>query len=184
MSGYENSYPQNPDSGFQSQSNTFDSPLSVLGEDPETFMLDPTVEQLLTTINTLVQPQSKENLFNFDDFVKDLRVSASQEPTEDTPAIQTCTEYQNLSVSQSSSATLTSHFEGVQSPMPSLYVATLSPTSTEPTPPPVAKGPYVPPRGAANAAVRRVGGSGKKDPMAVRDPLLLFPVALLIEWWH
>jgi hypothetical protein len=211
MPGYENPYLQNPDSGFQSPcsandgliapppdiievgtgtyppwmcgSTAFDDPLGGLGEDPETFMLNPTVEQLLATINTLVHPQSEENVsssssspdpqpidstpaFNFDDFVKDFGVPASQEPTEDTPAFQTCTEDQNLSVSQSSSATPTSHSEGIQSPMPSFYVATPSPTSTEPTPPPVAKDPYVPPRGATNAAVRRVGGSWKV-PMAV-----------------
>ncbi|KAI0278968.1 hypothetical protein BC826DRAFT_1192194 [Russula brevipes] len=162
MPGYENLYLQNPDSGSQSQCSANDGLIALPPIELDTFMLHPTVEQILATINTLVQPQSEENVsssstspdpqpidstpaFNFDDFVKDFGVSASQEPTEDTTAIQTCTEDQNLSVSQSSSATPTSHFEGAQSPMPSFYVATPSPTSTEPTSPPVAKDPCVPP---------------------------------------
>jgi len=94
-------------------STAFGSPLSGLGENPETFM----VKSYGRAALDIVQPQSEENVlssspspgpqpidstpaFNLMIFVKDFGVSASQEPTEDTPAIQTCTEDQNFCLTE------------------------------------------------------------------------------------
>ncbi|KAF8490363.1 hypothetical protein F5888DRAFT_1808178 [Russula emetica] len=146
-------------------SGTFDDPLQLLGENPDTFMSTPTVEQLVATINTLTEsPQSQENVssdsesidptqaFNLDDFVKDFGIPASHEcesfdPVEERAGEQNITTTLSV-VSRSSPATSSSHSESVGSPMPSFY-ATPAPT------PPLA------PRGAANAGPRRVGGTWK-----------------------
>ncbi len=167
------------------ESSAFDYPLRLLGEDPETFMLSPMVEELLASIDTLAQPQLQENVsssdstpidptqaqaFNFDDFVKDFGVPAAQEPTDGALTMEAHAADQSnavaLSVPQNSPAPPSLHSVNVASPMPSFYVTTPSPASTESTPPPVVKHPYVPPRGAANSAIRRVGGSWAV-PMAV-----------------
>jgi hypothetical protein len=169
-------------------SSILDDPFHLLAGDPETFMLSPTVEQLLASIDTLAQTHLQENAspsssdstlidptqgFNFDDFVKDFGLSAPQEPTDNAP-ITTVTgpsaESQSiavtLSVTHNSSAAPILHSMSVANPMPSFYVTTPSPSSSDSSPSPVTKQPYVPPRGAANANVRRVGGSWTV-PMAV-----------------
>lgn len=172
-------------------STAFDDPLRLLGENPETFMSNPTVDQLVATINTLTESQQpQENVspsssdpvsidptqaFNLDDFVKDFGVSAPQE-CESLDALEERVQEREQSItttlsviSRDSPATPSSHSESVASPMPSFYVATSSPAPTQPTPaptPPLAKHPYASPCGAANAGNRRVGGTWKV-PMAV-----------------
>ncbi len=166
-------------------SSAFDDPLELLGENPDTFMSNPTVEQLVATINTLTEsPQSQENVspdsgsidltqaFNMDDFVKDFGAPVSQgcesfDPVEK-HAEQNVTTTLSV-VSWNSPATSSSHSESVASPMPSFYVSSTSPAPMQPTPastPPLAKPSYGPPRGAANAGTRRVGGTWKV-PVAV-----------------
>ena len=157
------------------ESSTFDNPIHVLGDHSEEFMLSsPTVEQLLASINALAQPQPQDNTsplsssdstpidptqdFNFDDFVKDFGLTASQEPNDDALVTEARVGVA-LSIPQNSSAPPSLRSVSVASPTPSFYVTTPSPASTEQTPPPVVKQPYVPPRGAANASARRVGGS-------------------------
>jgi hypothetical protein len=162
-------------------SGTFDDPLQLLGENPDTFMPNPTVEQLVATINTLTEsPQPQESVssdsepidltqaFNLDDFVKDFGVPVSQE-CESFDLVEERAGEQNITttlsvVSRNSPATSSSHSESVASPMPSFYVPLSSPAPTQSTPastPPMAKPSYVPPRGAANAGPRRVGGTWK-----------------------
>jgi hypothetical protein len=114
-------------------SGAFDDPLQLLGENPDAFMSNPTVEQIVATIKTLSEsPQSLENVssdsesndptqaFNIDDFVEDLGAPVSLgcesfDPVEERTGLAE---------------------------------------------------PYVPPRGAANAGPRRVGGTWKV-PMAI-----------------
>jgi hypothetical protein len=173
-------------------SSAFDDPLRLLGENPDTFMSNPTVDQLMATLNTLtesqqpqenVSPSSSESesidpaqAFNLEDFVKDFGVPASQE-LESPDATEERAEEQSFTttlsvISRNSPATSSSHFESVGSPMPSFYVSTSSPAPTQltpsPTPPlaPLEKHSYAPPRGAANAGARRVGGTWKV-PMAI-----------------
>jgi len=150
--------------------------LRLLGEDPEAFISEPTVEQLLATINTLVESDPQENAssnppptdpipaFNFDDFVEDFGVSASQAP-DSMLTTQSRPEGQSLAVDLSSPhdslATFDPHLESVMHTVPSFYVTTPSPTSTGSTPPPLVTMSYVPPRGAANYSTRRVGGNWK-----------------------
>lgn len=75
-----------------SGSGAFDDSLQLLGENSDTFMSNPTVEQIVATINTLSEsPQSQANsssdsesidltqAFNIDDFVEDFGAPASQE---------------------------------------------------------------------------------------------------------
>ena len=153
--------------------------LRLLGEESETFMSEPTVEQLLATINKLVESDSQENApslssntaptdsipgFNFDDFVEDFGISTVQ-GLDGMPTTWSRPEGQSLAVDPSlpydSLATFGSHSENVVHPAPSFYVTTPSPTSTGSTPLPPAHNPYVPPRGAANSSIRRVGGNWK-----------------------
>lgn len=169
-----------------SGSGAFDDPLQLLGENPDTFMSNPTVEQLVATINTLNgSPQPHENVlsdsesidptqaFNLDDFVKDFGVAPSQEcealdPVEEYTGEQHITTTLSV-VSRDSPATSSSHSESVASPMPSFYVSLSSPAPLQSTPastPPLAMPSHVPPRGAANAGTRRVGGTWKV-PMAI-----------------
>ncbi|KAI9508605.1 hypothetical protein F5148DRAFT_1283841 [Russula earlei] len=63
-----------------SGSTAFDYPLRILGEDPETFMSDPTenVSPSSTDVETVEQTQGSD----LDDFVKDFGVTTSQEDTE------------------------------------------------------------------------------------------------------
>jgi hypothetical protein len=162
-------------------SGAFDDPLQLLGENPDTFMSNPTVEQLVATIKTLSEsPQPQENVssdsgsidptqaFNLDDFVKDFGAPASQEcesfdPVEERAGEQNITTTLSV-ISRDSPATSSSHSESVASPMASFYVPLSSPALMQPTPaptPPLAQPSYVPPRGAANAGPRRVGGTWK-----------------------
>jgi hypothetical protein len=167
-------------------SDAFDDPLQLLGENPDTFMSNPTVEQLVATINTLSEsphPQEKVSsdsgsidpmqAFNLDDFVKDFGAPAAQECESFDPVGERVGE-QNITttlsvVSRNSPATSSSNSESVASPMASFYVSSSSPPPMQPTPaptPPLAQPSYVPPRGAANAGPRRVGGTWKV-PMAI-----------------
>lgn len=162
-------------------SGAFDDPLQ-LGENQDTF--NPTVEQLVATINTLTEsPQShgddspdSESVdstpgFNLDDFVKDFGVPASQEcESLDFVGEQNITTALSV-VSRNSPATSSSHSEeSVASPMPSFYVSLSSPSPVQPTPaptPPLGKPSHVAPRGVTNnAGTRRVGGTWKV-PMAI-----------------
>ena len=158
-------------------SGTFDDPLQQLGEDSNSFMSNPTVEQLVATINKL-QPQENSSsdpesidsaqAFNLDDFVKQEceffdtveEFSGGQKNITTTLSV----------VSRNSPATSSSHSEeSVSSPMPSFYVSLSSPAPMQPTPaptPPLVKSSHVPPRGATNSGTRRVGGTWKV-PMAV-----------------
>jgi hypothetical protein len=164
-------------------SSAFDDALRMLGEDPTTFMTNPTTEDLLAAINVLVPPQPQAidpppsicsistdpvQSFNFDDYLQDFGAPRSQGPNDIPPTTQPRAEDQNisvtLSVQQSSLATPSAYSGGVANPMVSFYATTPSPTSTEPTP--QAKQTYVPPRGAANSSSRRVGGSWKV-PLAI-----------------
>ena len=159
-------------------SGAFDDPLQLLGEIPDTFMSNPTVEQLVATINTLSDsPQPQENVstdsesidptqaFNLDEFVKDFGAPASQEcesfdPVEERAGEQNITTTLSV-VSRNSPATSSSHSESVGSPMPSFYVSLSSPAPMQPTPtptPPLAMPSLVP--------SRRVGGTWKV-PMAI-----------------
>ena len=170
-------------------SSAFDDPLQLLGENPDTFMSNPTVEQIVETINTLTGPQQpQENIspsssdsasidpveaFNLDDFVKDFGAPTSQECESLNPVEEPAGEQNIITtlpvVSRSSPATSSSHSESVASPMPSFYVSSSSPASMQPTPaptPPLANLSYVPLGGAAGAGLRRVGGTWKV-PMAV-----------------
>jgi hypothetical protein len=137
-------------------------------------MPSPTVEQLLASIDALAQTQAQENAslspsdstpvdptqaFNFDDFVKDFGLSTPQEATDDAPRAEDQSIAVTLSVTQNNSAPPNLHSVSVASPMQSFYVATPSPGSTDSTPSTLTMQPYVPPRGAANTSVRRVGGS-------------------------
>jgi hypothetical protein len=162
-------------------SGAFDDPLQLLGENPDTLMPNPTVEQLVATINTLTEsPQPQESIssdsepidptqeFNLDDFVKDFGVPASRECESFDLVEERAVEKKittTLSVvSRDSPATSSSRSESVASPMPSFYVPLSSPAPTQPTPaptPPLEKPSYVPPRGAANTGPRRVGGTWK-----------------------
>ncbi|KAI0279468.1 hypothetical protein BC826DRAFT_1192050 [Russula brevipes] len=101
MPGYEN-LPQNPDSGSSrsvpQMMVSFAPPSDRIGAGTGTY--PPWIADLGDYQYTC-NPQSEENFvvipspdpqpidstpaFNFDDFVKDFGVSASQEPTEDTP---------------------------------------------------------------------------------------------------
>jgi len=136
-------------------------------------MSSPTVEQLLASIDALAQTQAQENAspsssdstpvdptqaFNFDDFVKDFGLSTPQEATDDARAEDQSFAV-TLSVTQNSSPPPNLHSVSVASPMQSFYVTTPSPGSTDSTPSTLTMQPYVPPRGAANTSVRRVGGS-------------------------
>jgi hypothetical protein len=164
----------------------FDDPLQLLGENSDTFMSGPTVEQLVATINTLAgSPQSQENVssdsestdstqpFNLDDFVKDFGAPASQEceslnPVEERAGEQNITTTLSV-ISRNSPARSSSQEESVASPMASFYVSLSSPAPMQPTPaptPPLEIPSYAPPRGAGNAGPRRVGGTWKV-PMAV-----------------
>jgi hypothetical protein len=140
-------------------SSAFDDALRMLGEDPATFMMNPTPDEILAALSVLPQPQSQAidpppsigsistdpvQTFNIDDYLQDFGASVSQEPTNSTTITQPPVEDQN------SSATSSPHSGRVASPMPSFYATTPSPTS---------KQPYVPPRGAANTGSRRVGGT-------------------------
>jgi len=169
-----------------SGSGTFDDPLQLLGENPDTFMLNPTVEQLVATFNTLTEspqenvstdsePIDSTQAFNLDDFVKDFGAPASQECQSFDPMEERVGDSeQNITttlsvVSRNSPATSSSHSDSAASPMPSFYVSLSSPAPMQPTPaptPPLAQSSYVPPRGAANAGARRVGGTWKV-PMAI-----------------
>ena len=170
-------------------SSAFDDPLQLLGESPDTFMSNPTAEQLVATINTLtgspqesVSPSSSDSesidptqAFNLDDFVKDFGVPVSQE-SESPDSIEERVEEQSIAttlsmISRNSPVMSSSHVESIGSPMPSFYVSTSSPAPTtqptpEPTPPLATPHSYAPPRGATNANARRVGGSWKV-PMAI-----------------
>ncbi|KAI9455264.1 hypothetical protein BJY52DRAFT_1188485 [Lactarius psammicola] len=130
-------------------SSAFDDALRSIGEDPATFMANPTADELLAAISMLAPQENDDPLssgsaatdalqaFNFDEYLQDF-----VEPSESVAS---------------------------PSPLPSFYATTPSPVSTvEPSPPPAqAKHqPFVPPRGAANAAGRRVAGSWKV-PLAV-----------------
>lgn len=164
-------------------SDAFDDPLQHLGGNSDTFMSNPTMEQLVATINTLAEsPQTQGNVssdsesmdptqgFNLEDFVKDLGAPSSQEcESFDLGGEQNITTTLSV-VSRDSPATSSSlSEESVASPMPSFYVSLSSPAPTRPTPtptPPLAMPSHVPPRGAANAGTRRVGGTWKV-PMAI-----------------
>ncbi|KAH9014844.1 hypothetical protein EDB85DRAFT_2028627 [Lactarius pseudohatsudake] len=165
-------------------SSAFDDALRSLGEDPTTFMANPTADELLATISML-SPQENDDLlssgsaatdplqgFNFDEYLQDFGGSAPPPPPaaggSAPPGMHsvtvTLTVPHNSPVETSSSESLAS-----PSPMPSFYATTPSPVSAvEPSPPPAAAQyqPWVPPSGAANAAGRRVGGSWKV-PLAV-----------------
>ena len=162
-------------------SGAFDDPLQLLGENPDTFMSNPTVEQLVATINTLSDsPQPQENAssdsgsidptqaFNLDDFVKDFGAPALQEcesfdPVEERAGEQNITTTLSV-VSRNSPSTSISSSESVASPMPSFYVPLSSPTPMQPTPastPPLVQPSSASPRDAANAGTRRVGGTWK-----------------------
>ncbi|KAH9031253.1 hypothetical protein EDB84DRAFT_1562327 [Lactarius hengduanensis] len=146
-------------------SSAFDDALRSLGEDPATFMANPTADELLAAISMLSPQENDDPLssgsaatdplqgFNFDEYLQDFGGSAPPPlPAAGGP------------VETSSSESLAS-----PSPMPSFYATTPSPVSAvEPSPPPPAHQyqPWVPPSGAANAAGRRVGGSWKV-PLAV-----------------
>jgi hypothetical protein len=162
-------------------SSAFDDALRMLGEDPTTFMSNPTPEELFAALSVLAPPQphatdpppsvltDPPQAFNFDDYLQDFGAFVSQETTDSAPTMQSPAEDQDivtLSFPQNSPETLSAHSESVVSPMPSFYASTPSPTSTEPTPPPQPKQPYVPPRGAANTSSRRVGGSWRV-PLAI-----------------
>jgi hypothetical protein len=159
-------------------SSAFGDPFHLLEGDPETFMFSPTVEQLLASMDTLVQPQEiaspsssdstpmdPTQAFNFEDFVKDFGLSTPHEANDDAPISVTGAHAEDqsiavtLSVTQNSSAPPSLHSVSVASPMQSFYVTTPSPGSSDSTPSTISMQPYVPPRGAANASVRRVGGS-------------------------
>lgn len=166
-------------------SGTFDDPLQLLGENSDTFMSNPTVEQLVATINTFTESPQQEKVssysesidptqaFNLDDFVKDFVAPSSQE-CESLVSVEEHAGEQNITttlsvVSHNSPATSSSHSESVASPRPSFYVSSSSPASMQPTPaptPPLAMPTYVPPCGTANAGTRRVGGTWKV-PMAI-----------------
>jgi hypothetical protein len=150
-------------------SSAFGDPFHLLAGDPDAFVSSPTVEQLLASIDAFAQIQAQENVspsssdstpvdptqaFDFDEFVKDFGLSAPQEATDDAPCAEDQSIAVTLSVTQNSSAPPNVHSVSVASPMQSFYVTTPSPDSTDST-----MQPYVPPRGAANAGVRRVGGS-------------------------
>ena len=164
-------------------SGAFDDALQHLGENPDTFMSNPTVEQLVATINTLSEsPQPQGDVspdtesvdptqaFNLDDFVKDFGAPASQEcESFDLVGEQNITTTLSV-VSRNSPATSSSHSEeSVASPMPSFYVSLSSPSPMQPTPaptPPLAKPSHIARRGATNNGSRRVGGTWKV-PMAI-----------------
>ncbi|KAI0279933.1 hypothetical protein BGY98DRAFT_386119 [Russula aff. rugulosa BPL654] len=183
-------------------SGAFDDALQHLGENPDTFMSNPTVEQLVATINTLsespqpqgdVSPDSESvdptQAFNLDDFVKDFGAPASQEcESFDLVGEQNITTTLSV-VSRNSPATSSSHSEeSVASPMPSFYVSLSSPAPMQPTPaptPPLAKPSHIAPRGATNNGTRRVGGTWKV-PWPFRESHPPFPVVLPlpIRWWR
>ncbi|KAI9429968.1 hypothetical protein H4582DRAFT_2021000 [Lactarius indigo] len=148
-------------------------------------MANPTADELLAAINMLMpqgndEPLSSSSMatdalqaFNFDEYLQDFGGSAlpppptSGEPTPPGTHSVTVT----LTVPHNSPVETPSS-ESVATPslMPLFYATIPSPISAvEPSPPPAQaqhQQPWVPPRGAANAAGRRVGGSWKV-PLAV-----------------
>lgn len=170
-------------------SSAFDDALRSLGEDPATFMTNPTADELLAAVNMLAPPppppQEDDDLlsssgfagidalqaFNFDEYLQDFGASvpapaAGESAPPGTRSVTvTLTVPHNSPVESPPSESVAS-----ASPMASFYATTPSPVSAmEPSPPPshqLQHQPYVPPRGAANAAARRVGGSWKV-PLAV-----------------
>ena len=165
-------------------SSAFDDALRSLGEDPDTFMANPTADELLAAISMLVPQENDDPLssgsaatdalqaFNFDEYLQDFGGSVPP-PAAGEPAppgthsvTVSLTVPHNSPVEPSPSESVAS-----PSPMASFYATTPSPVSTvEPSPPPppaqTKHQPYVPPRGASNAAGRRVAGSWKV-PLAV-----------------
>ncbi|KAF8268179.1 hypothetical protein EI94DRAFT_1209664 [Lactarius quietus] len=164
-------------------SSAFDDALRSLGEDPATFMTNPTADELLAAISMLAPQQQQENedllspsgsaptdvlqTFNFDEYLQDFGVSVPAPVMGESapPGMRSVTV--TLSVPHNSPVeSPPSESSASESPMVSFYATTPSPVSaTESSPPPPPQS-YVPPRGAANAAARRVGGSWKV-PLAV-----------------
>ena len=166
-------------------SSAFDDALRSLGEDPDTFMANPTADELLAAISMLAPPQPQENdnvlssgsaaadafqAFNFDEYLQDfgsqvpLPAAGEPAPPGTRSVTVTLTVPHNSPVETPSSESVAS-----PSPQPSFYAATPSPVSAvgpSPPPPQTRHQSYVPPRGASNAAGRRVGGSWKV-PLAV-----------------
>jgi hypothetical protein len=169
-------------------SSAFDDALRSLGEDPATFMTNPTEDELLAAISMLAPPQQQQETdellssssgsahidvlqaFNFDEYLQDFGASVPAPVVGDSvpPGMRSVTV--TLSVPQNSPVESPPSESGASaSPMASFYTTTPSPVSAiEQSPPPQQSKhqPYVPPRGAANAAARRVGGSWKV-PLAV-----------------
>jgi hypothetical protein len=170
-------------------SSAFDDALRSLGEDPATFMTNPTEDELLAAISMLAPPQQQQETdgllssssgsapidmlqtFNFDEYLQDFGASVPAPAVGGSapPGMHSVTV--TLSVPQNSPVESPPSESGASaSPMASFYTTTPSPVSAiESSPPPQPQSkhqPYMPPRGAANAAARRVGGSWKV-PLAV-----------------
>ncbi|KAH9170899.1 hypothetical protein EDB89DRAFT_1974888 [Lactarius sanguifluus] len=165
-------------------SSAFDDALRSLGEDPATFMANPTADELLAAISMLTPQEDDVPLssgsaatdplqgFNFDEYLQDFGGSAPPPPPaaggSAPPGMHSVTV--TLTVPHNSTVeTPSSESLACPSPMPSFYATTPSPVSAvepSPPPPPAQYQPWVPPSGAANAAGRRVGGSWKV-PLAV-----------------
>ena len=168
-------------------SSAFDDALRSLGEDPATFMANPTADELMAAISMLAPPQQQENdvllsssgsvatdalqAFNFDEYLQDFGASVPAPAAGGSTPPGTHSVTVTLTVPHNSPVeTPPSESVASASPMVSFYATTPSPISArEPSPPPPSQSKhqtYVPPRGAANAAARRVGGSWKV-PLAV-----------------
>ncbi|KAH9003235.1 hypothetical protein EDB83DRAFT_2468309, partial [Lactarius deliciosus] len=159
-------------------SSAFDDALRSLGEDPATFMANPTADELLAAISMLTSQENDDPLssgsaatdplqgFNFDEYLQDFGGSAPPPP----PAaggsappgmhsvIVTLAVPHNSPVETPSSESL-----ACPSPMPSFYATTPSPVSavepSPPPPPPAQYQPWMPPSGAANAGSEVAGKS-------------------------
>lgn len=169
-------------------SSAFDDALRSLGEDPATFMANPTEDELLAAISMLAQPQQQETnellssssssapidvlqAFNFDEYLQDFGAAVPAPVIGGSAPPGTRSVTVSLTIPQNSPVESPPSESGASaSPMASFYTTTPSPVSAiEPSPPPQPQAKhqaYVPPRGAANAAARRVGGSWKV-PLAV-----------------
>ncbi|KAI9455274.1 hypothetical protein BJY52DRAFT_657794 [Lactarius psammicola] len=169
-------------------SSAFDDALRSIREDPATFMANPTADELLAAISTLA-PQVNDNplssgsaatyalqAFDFDEYLQDFGGSVPPPAAGELAPPGTYSVTVSLTVPHNSTVE-PSESVASASPLPSFYATTPSPVSTvEPSPPPAqAKHQsYVPPRGGANAAGRRVAGSWKV-PLAVSRLALPIP---------
>ena len=136
-------------------SSAFDDALRSLGEDPATFMANPTEDELLAAISMLAQPQQQETnellssssssapidvlqAFNFDEYLQDFGAAVPAPVIGGSAPPGTRSVTVSLTIPQNSPVESPPSESGASaSPMASFYTTTPSPVSAiEPSPPP------------------------------------------------